>query len=373
MRTLSSSEHDPASPNGPVRLRTILPRLAVSLLIAGGFVWLLNQGGLPLLPPRDALRRLHLGPLAVYLASCALTMVLRNYRWNYLLRPLNPQVSAARVLGVASLGLAAVLFAPLRAGEFVRPWLMSQDGDVSFVHAAGTVAAERIVDGLMVTTLLAVSLWLSTPLSPLPNHVGDLHLPVALVPAIAVSAWSTFCSAFIAMLLFYFWRATAHKLVFAIVGIVSKPLATWVTQQVERLADSLQFLFSKRYGSAFLLWTIAYWVLAPLGLWVLLLDAGAPASLAQTYVVIGVMALSTLLPSGPGFFGTYQLGIYCGLAMFFPESIVLGPGAVFTFVTFTTQLVIGGLMGVFGLWLLSTHSAPQSAPPSGPGGLGVSS
>lgn len=339
-----------------MRYRAVLPRLAVSLLIAGGFVWALNKGGLPLVPPADALRQLHVSPVAFYVFTCALAMLVRNYRWNYLLRPINPQLSGARVLGVASIGLAALLYAPMRMGEIVRPWLMAQDREVSFVHAAGTVVAERIVDGLAITTMLAVSLWAATPLSPLPDHVGNLHLPVALVPAIAVSALTTFGSAFVAMLLFYFWRASAHKLVFAIVGAVSKPLAEWFTRQVERMADSLQFLFDKRHGVSFVLYTVAYWGITPLGLWVLLRDAGAPADLAQTCVVIGVLGLSTLLPSGPGFFGTYQLGVYCGLAMFFPAPIVLGPGSVFTFVTFSTQLVLGALNAVLGLWLLSTTS-----------------
>lgn len=365
---LTNLERDAPSPKWPVRYRTIVPRLAVSLLIAGGFVWALNKGGLPLLPPAAALQQLHAGPVAIYVSTCLVAMLVRNYRWNYLLRPINPQLSGARVLGIASIGLAALLYAPMRMGEIVRPWLLAQDREVSFVHAAATVVAERIVDGLMLATMLAVSLWLATPLSPLPDQVGNLQLPVALVPAIAVSAFTTFFSAFVAMLLFYFWRDTARKLVFKVVGAVSKPLAGWLTQQIERMADSLKFLFDKRHGGPFLLYTFGYWGLTPLGLWVLLRDAGAQADLAQTCVVIGVLGLSTLLPSGPGFFGTYQLGVYCGLAMYFPAEIVLGPGAVFTFVTFTTQLVLGAALGVLGLWLLSATSpgpaleAPTRAP-----------
>jgi uncharacterized membrane protein len=69
---------------------------------------------------------------------------------------------------------------------------------------------------------------------------------------------------------------------------------------------------------------------------------------------LGVLGLGTLLPSGPGFFGTYQLGAYCGLAMFFPESVVLSAGAVFTFVTYSVQLSVGVLLLLFGLWTLSS-------------------
>ncbi|HEY2732330.1 MAG TPA: lysylphosphatidylglycerol synthase transmembrane domain-containing protein, partial [Polyangiales bacterium] len=265
-----------------------------------------------------------------------------------------PQLSAKRVLGIGSVGFSAILFAPLRVGEFVRPWLLAQDREVFFVEAAGTVVAERVVDGLLLTSILAVSLWLATPLSPLPDHLGNLHLPVALIPAISLSAFTTFLLAFAAMLLFYFWRAAAHKLVSRIVGLVSQPLAAWVTRQIERFADSLQFLFSPRDGIAFLRDTVAYWLVTALSLWLLLRGSGAPASFSQTCVTLGVLGLSTLLPSGPGFFGTYQLGAYCGLSMFFPESMVLNAGAVFTFVSYTVQLAMGVLVLLAGMWLMST-------------------
>jgi glycosyltransferase 2 family protein len=348
-----------------MRYRTLIPRLAVSLLIAAGLFWALRKGGLPLFPPRDALERLPLWAVAAYIPLCMLATVLRTYRWIYLLRPINPQLSARRVFGVGSIGLAAVLFAPLRMGEFVRPWLLAQDREIFFVEAAGTVVAERIVDGLLLTSILALSLWLATPLSPLPDHLGNLHLPVALVPTIALSAFLTFLGAFAAMTLFYFWRAAAHKFVFTVVGFVSQPLAAWLTRQIERLADSLQFLFSARHGSAFLRDSLAYWLVTSLSFWLLLRAAGAPASLAQTCVALGVLGLSTLLPSGPGFFGTYQLGAYCGLAMFFPESVVLNAGAVFTFVTYTVQLCTGLLFLLLGLWVLSTTTpGPARTQPS---------
>jgi uncharacterized protein (TIRG00374 family) len=350
----------------PLRYGTLIARLAVSLLIAVCFVWMLRAGGLPLLPSTDALKHLRAGPIALYALFCTAATLLRTYRWNHLLRPINPKLSSRRVLGVSCAGLAAVLFAPFRTGELARPWLLARDGEVSFTHAAGTVVAERIVDGLTLTTILVVSLAFSTPLSPPPDHVGTLHLPIALVPAISISAFTTFAGAFVAMLLFYFWRATAHKVVFSAVGLVSKPLAGWITGQVERLADSLQFLFSRRHGLAFLRDTLLYWAAAALGHFLLLRGTGVPADFVQACVMLGVLGLSTVLPSAPGLFGTYQLGVYCGLAMFFPASIVQGVGALFAFVSYSVQLLLGVLCGLLGMRLLSTtarrHVSTASAP-----------
>ena len=322
-------------------------------MIAAGLFWALRKGGLPLFPAPEAFQQLHVPSVVLFVPLCVLSNLLRTYRWIHLLRPINPRLSGFRVLGIGMVGLASIMFAPLRMGEIVRPWLLAQDREVFFVHAAGTVVAERIVDGLVLTSVLAVSLWIATPLSPLPDHLGNLQLPVRLVSTIANSAFLSFVGAFLAMALFYFWRDLARRLVFAVLGAISKPFALWVTQQIERLADSLQFLLSRKHGLAFLRDTAAYWLTTALSLWLLLRAAGAPASLSQTWVTLGVMGLSTLLPSGPGFFGTYQLGAYCGLTMFFPEAVVLGPGAVFTFFSYTTQLLVSLLFLLGGLWIMA--------------------
>ena len=72
----------------------------------------------------------------------------------------------------------------------------------------------------MLTLMLALGLAFATPVSPLPDRLGDLELPVALVPAIAKSALLFFTLAFLAMALFYFWRERAHRTVFSAVGLV---------------------------------------------------------------------------------------------------------------------------------------------------------
>ena len=331
----------------------MLARLGISVLIAGGLFWALRKGGLPMLPPEQAYDRLQMGVALLYVPLQCGATYLRTYRWNHLLRPMNPHVSSLRVLGIALIGFAGVMFAPLRTGEVIRPWLLAQDGEVGFIPAAGTVVAERIVDGLMLMLVLAASLSLAPQLDPLPDHLGNLELPLSIVPAVATSALLTFAAAFAAMALFYFWRAAAHKLVAAVLGVISEPFAAWATRQVDRVADSLQFLLSKRHGIALLRDTAGYWGLVVGATWMLLLGVGAKAGLAQAAVIVGVMGLSALLPSGPGFFGTYQLGAYCGLAMFFPESVVLTSGAMFTFLSYTIQLSIG-VLGLFvGWWLMA--------------------
>src|SRR6185295_8334958 len=74
----------------------------------------------------------------------------RALRWNYLLAPMGVRIPPAPLLAISAVGFMAILALPARLGEFVRPSLMRKRG-VSASAALGTVAVERIVDGLLVS------------------------------------------------------------------------------------------------------------------------------------------------------------------------------------------------------------------------------
>ena len=71
---------------------------------------------------------------------------------------LEPPARAARrarsragpLLAISSVGFMAILALPARLGEFVRPGLLRRRG-ISASAALGTVAVERIVDGLLIS------------------------------------------------------------------------------------------------------------------------------------------------------------------------------------------------------------------------------
>ncbi|HEY6561570.1 MAG TPA: lysylphosphatidylglycerol synthase transmembrane domain-containing protein [Polyangiaceae bacterium] len=334
-------------------LRAHPQRVVLSLLIAVGFVWLFRRGGLPLVPPAAAFEAQRWWALPAYAAIAFAANFFRTYRWIYLLRPIAPQLSRWRVLGIGYVGFTAVQIAPLRMGEVVRPYLISQDQEVTFVQAAGTVGAERTIDGLVLTLLSFITLTLSTPLSPLPDRLGDLPLPVKAVPGALYLALLAFTAAFVLMAVFYWAREAARRLTLRAVGLISKRLATLLTSVVERLAESLRFLPSTRHVAAFLRDTLIYWGLGVCGQWLLLRGLGIPATLVEAGVTLGVMGIGTLIPSGPGFFGAYQISAYAGLALFYPESVLLSAGAGFVFLSYTTQITVNVLCSVVGFSLMA--------------------
>ena len=131
------------SPEPPVDTRSWLRRhwakLAVSLVIAGGFAWLLHGGALPLLPPESAFARVKWWTLGGYFVVNCVVHFVRAARWTLLLSPM-AKVPLRRVLGVSFIGFAAIVYLPFRTGEAVRPLLIRRHGNISGWAATGTIA-----------------------------------------------------------------------------------------------------------------------------------------------------------------------------------------------------------------------------------------
>lgn len=104
---------------------------------------------------RDALREANyliaLASLPVYFVG----LWLRTIRWQYLLRPVK-QVSVRRLYPVVIIGLMANNLIPARAGEFARAYVLGQRERVSKTATLGTIAVDRLFDGLTLIPMLLI-------------------------------------------------------------------------------------------------------------------------------------------------------------------------------------------------------------------------
>ena len=55
----------------------------------------------------------------------------------------------------------AIQALPVRLGEFVRPYFVVRTGQSRMSAVLGTVAVERIVDGLLISSIFFASYWFS--------------------------------------------------------------------------------------------------------------------------------------------------------------------------------------------------------------------
>jgi uncharacterized protein (TIRG00374 family) len=318
--------------------------LVISLLFAGGFVWLLKAGTLPFWPDAEALKKVQPWTVMAYVGIWSLVHIVRAWRWKFLLEPI-AHVPMRKLLLTSFIGFAAIVVLPMRAGELVRPALVREKDKLSGWSATGTIGAERIIDGLVLSLLLLFGLVMSTPLDPLPERIGSLPISPAVVPRAAYLALFVFGSAFVVMGLFYFARERMRALTERVVGIVSKDLASWVAERIERVTLGLSFLPQLRYTVPFILATVGYWLMNALAAVVLAWGCGLESvNLAQACVLTGVLAIGIMVPNAPGFFGAFQFSAYAALSLFIPEAQLFSQGSTLVFLLFVIQ---NGLMLAF--------------------------
>ena len=312
-------------------------KLVVSLVIAVLFGWMLERGGMPIIPPASAFAKVSVPWCIAYSLIFIGWHTTRAARWRHLLAPI-ADVPLRRIIAVSWIGFAATLIMPLRAGEFVRPYMIRQKGKVSLAAATGTIGAERIIDAVFLTVLLGLCMQLAKPLDPLPDHIGKLQIPVAAVPYYAYLALCGFMGAFVLMGIFYWRPRIGHLVVEKTLGIVSKSFAEKAADFVARTADGLKFLSNARHFGPFMLETAIYWFANGFSMWLLARACGIDdITPLQGLVVMGVLGVGILVPAGPGAFGAFQASIYAALAMYFPDDVVLGPGVAFVFLLYVIQ------------------------------------
>ncbi len=307
-----------------------------SLVVAGLFVWLMKRGGVPLLPGASEFSHVRWWTVAVYLASLVGVHWFRAWRWDYLLRPV-AKVPTSRIIAIAWVGFMAIMMLPFRAGEVVRPVLIRRDGRVSGSAAMGTIAAERVLDGLFVAILLVATLFF-IPRLPL-DGVVFRGCPVARLVHYGYATFALFATALAVLAVFLVARNFAETATLKVVGLVSRSLAERLSRMVGGLADGLRSLPDPKLMVPFLAQTAIYWGLNAMGMWFLGWGCGLDMTPGHGFAVMGVLAMGILLPQGPGLFGSFQFFVYLALRMYFPEDIIRERGVAYVFLLYACQFV----------------------------------
>lgn len=325
-------------------LSAILPKLALSLLLGLLFALLLMEGGLPLLPPKESLARVPFWAIPLYLFTLTLTHLLRATRFRFLISPIK-ELPLREIIALNWIGFFAIFAFPLRLGEMARPLLTKMRHDISIGAGLGTIAVERVLDGIITSACVAFGLFY-LPTRPPNDPLG------AALPGYGILALAVFTGAFLGVIAFLFQYERAAWLTRRIVGLFSARLADFIAEKLGSIAEGLRSIKSPRLFLLFTLESLAYWGVNALGMWLLALSLGLPLSFGEAIGVMGIMAIGMLLPAGPGLFGSFQLGAALGLALYLPEELVTGEGALFIFLLYTSQAIFVSLAGLIPLYAL---------------------
>lgn len=310
-------------------------RLSLSLVLGAGFCF-------------AVLRRIEVIPtdlsvpawvLPTYLATLVGYFVFRAGRWHYLVAPLG-EVDVRTTLAVSMAGTMWIMVLPLRLGEFARPLFLAQKSNIGVGQALGTVAIERVVDGLFVCGLFFAAL----PF--LPEVHGEQAATVERLRSLGLLASAGLFGVLVVLVAMALAPGTVGRLVAATLGRLIPPLAQKLAGLASSVAEGLAALPSFGALLKFLAGTVAYWGINALGTWLLAIGCGIDVSFGAAVAMMSVLGISLLIPGGPAQFGIFHYGMILGLSMFVSETVLLEQGSVFIFWMFVTQNSMGVLLGI---------------------------
>lgn len=236
---------------------------------------------------------------------------IRALRWRYLL-PSGTDFSTFRLFEAIIIGFFATCILPLRAGEFVRPLVLSRWQPVSFSLAFATVVTERVFDVLALMALLG--LWLSQiDQAPALVVVGARALGVLALCILLVMIFSYFKSQ--AMLKLVRWILDR-------LGIANaKPqLSERLVVLIEEFLNGLRAISSYRELGLVIFWSLFLWfemaLMYQVGMWIF----GEFPPFWVGVAITAMIALAVAAPSAPGFLGTFQAGCVVALSWIYGYS-----------------------------------------------------
>jgi hypothetical protein len=262
----------------------------------------------------DALTWSEFGPyLGAYVALLLGVHLTRSLRWKYLLAPLGVRITAGPLLAISSVGFMAILALPARLGEFVRPGLLRSRGHLSAAAALGTVAVERIVDGLMISLFVFGAFF----------ALRGPSAPGWMMPT-AYAALGVFAVALV-FLIFALRKPepTVHfGLALTLLPRLSPRIAGVLEHKLLDMIRGFAVLKDPRNLLLFAGWSIIYWIGNGLGVYVLAKGFHLELSLLGAFATMGLVAVGITLPNSPGLVGQFQWFTLLGLTLYLGPDVL---------------------------------------------------
>ena len=266
--------------------------LAIGIVFGCALLWMLFRT-VNVDDVRQVLSQIDPATISLAMLAYVLSLALRSLRWSILLGAITP-VRYSRVFLVLVGGYAVNNLLPARLGEIFRANVAKAEFRMAGSSALGTIAVERTIDGLVFVFLLVIGFF------ALPAD-AIYHALISKVLIVGTGLFGT-----IAVVLFLLRRHGIGRL---------HSLWRFGADKAEKFRHGIA---SMRPGViARALAVSASICLADLAsIWLLLAALHVVLTGPQLALVIGVVSLSTLLPTAPGYFGTLQFAYVVGVTSF---------------------------------------------------------
>lgn len=307
-------------------------RLALGILLSVFFLYLalrkVDFGQMWL-----ALKQADYFHLLPAVAVLFISHLLRAFRWRYLLDPIR-RLDISSLFSSLIIGYAANVVMPAHLGEFLRSYVASKKNRISMSSIFATIVTERVID---VFSLLSLML-LAILLFQFPAWVARSGY-IMLFTAIGLSAFlillkttSFTATRVFSFLLKQFPKAYETKIQLALEKFLSGfvPLRHWHDYITVAM---LSLLIWACYGLVFHFALISFHFSEAFRL-----------NWSASLILLIITTIAVVVPSSPGYVGTYHYLCQISLAMF---AVPAGPALSFATVVHALNFLPVFVLGLF--------------------------
>lgn len=262
-------------------------KIVLSLTLAVAlFAYFIYQA--PLAEVGRALGQVHLGWVVITTAIALLTYLLRALRWGLILRPAGT-TGAGQLFGCTAAGFATSAILPARAGELVRPLLLTARTRIPAAATLASILTERLLDGASVLILFSGGILVAGHSLPA-NHL-ELLRRAALLAGVGVVV----AVALVVVLLRHREGAVRRC-----ARLSPARFRTRIESFLGHLMEGLAVLGNPVRLVEITLWSLGLWLVIGLQLVALAKAFGMPLSLPQAFIVIAVSVIGLAVPTPAG-------------------------------------------------------------------------
>ncbi len=275
---------------------------------------------------REALTEVEVWPWIPLAVLCyAIGHGVRGWRCARLVREDAP-LPVTTATNVVVVGYAVNNLLPARLGEFARAGLLAERAGLSLVQALSVTFLERLIDGLVVLLYFAAA----TALLDLSGPLNQVHWEILAVFLVA--------SAGLAVVVLVPDRVT-----WMVSRLAPPRLRSRLVDMTIAALRGVSYLRKPAHTVEIIIMTLMVWAFDAAMFLCVMLGFGLPANPLWGLVVMAIVNLGILLPSSPGFVGTFHFfAMQALVALGVPEPVALG----YAFVAHLTFYIPITLWGV---------------------------
>ena len=281
--------------------------------------------------------------VAIGMGFDVLSYGVQALRWKWLLSPFG-KVKLTHTIRAVYAGLFANLVFPLRPGELLRSYIVSDAEDIRLGRVLGSVGVERLVDLVIATASLAVV----SLLVDLPQRFRRVADTLGIITLVLLG---------IVVVIIYYLE----------VKLSQNPEYYTGRRMPGKLMRALLGLHAMGTAPTFYAAVFASLLMPAcqvLGLWAMMKAYNLQLPFLAAIVVLLIINLGVSLPNAPANFGSYQLFCVLGLSVFNLQTPTAKGFSFFAFLALTIPFIFLGFVGLVrsGLSLKSMREKVKELP-----------